>query len=102
MDKLKKYVGYAGLGLVGGFICLFLLVGILAGWDWDRVYNSLAGLDLDKVNVMWTIFLIIPGLGGILAGGTAEKWLSAIVRGFGASFLLYIVYFIVYFSMGYH
>ncbi len=85
-EKLKKYTGYAGLGILGGYIS-FVLVGGLAAGEWDPI---------GVLNIIFTPFLIlILILWGLIGGIIANKWWGALVGGFISSwlFVLFLLWF---------
>ena len=70
MDKLKKYAGYAGWGILGGYFGLFIGLNI----EWERILYLFTNLS-DSLYFHFPIWL-----GGGLVGVIAKrKWVSLIV-----------------------
>ncbi|TES90845.1 MAG: hypothetical protein E3J88_03525 [Anaerolineales bacterium] len=89
MDKeiLKKYAGYAGrfagyagLGLVGGYLATGLMIG-----DFQKPFHSYFRINDDLIYLVLLVFQI---LGGIFGGRFTYIWWGA----FGGGLFLSLVY----------
>ena len=89
---IGKFTGYAGLGLVGGYLGFTLLLIIREG---------VQGIILPIVFYFfwlgwWQMLIIVLSihmLGGILGGVITKKWWGAVIGGFLQTLLAWIIYF---------
>jgi hypothetical protein len=72
-EKLKKWAGYAGWGILGGYLADSLL-GIILWGEWDPI-----GSLVEEFTYLF-VFILIPG--GIVGGVIAKKWWGALAGGF--------------------
>lgn len=84
MDKLKKYAGYAGLGMLGGYLGLFLGFFINFGISFLHSGLKLRYLFYAKPILILTLILV-----GVLGGAITKKWWWAFLVGFIPFFLLF-------------
>jgi hypothetical protein len=91
-EKMKEYVGYSGLGLVGGYIGII----IYFGWSLGQ-WNLLAPINFYKELsfVLLIQFLLNQIIGGFLGFVIIKKWWGAIVGGFVLNWVaIYSAFFI--------
>jgi hypothetical protein len=81
MDTLQRYAGYAVLGLVGGYIAGFLMLGIGEG-NWDPIET------LDFF-IPYFLLTLIAIFGGILGGVITKKWWGLLSEGLFFSLHIY-------------
>lgn len=78
MDILNTYLGYAGLGLLGGYIGVYIIALWFGYWDPFKSLNLYSLLALDHPIIFFeTLFIQI--LGGYL-GGTFKRtgWVAVL------------------------
>ena len=97
-EKLKKYVGYAGLGFLPYYI-----YGLLQFRDLFWIFKYVKVLIIEDFNMGSLIFLIFlftfAPLGGIVGGNKTKKWWGASLGGtigVALAYLLWLMYVIIF------
>jgi hypothetical protein len=78
-ERLKRYAGYSGLGLVGGYIGIIIFFGWSMG-QWDPL--SPIGFYSGLTFVLLIQFLLNQIIGGFLGIILTKKWWGSIIGGF--------------------
>ena len=78
-EKLKKYAGYAGLGLVGGYLSIITFLGWTQG-QW----NPLAPVSFysDLAFILLIQFVLNQIIGGLLGAAVIKKTWGSLIGGF--------------------
>jgi hypothetical protein len=78
-EKLKKYAGYAGLGLVGGYFSIIVYFGWSTG-QWDPLDS--VGFYSGLTFILLLQFILNQFIGGLLGVAIIKKWWGALIGGF--------------------
>jgi hypothetical protein len=78
-EKLIKYAGYAGLGLISGYISVIVYFGWSSG-QWDPL--APVGFYSSLTFILLLQFLFNQFIGGLLGYAIIKKWWGALIGGF--------------------
>ena len=98
-EKLKKRAGYAGLGILGGFISF--LLGFFLGIEsmLESTYGTIFLEPFAYIFIGGPITILVSILGGCIGVAITKKWWGALVGGFFLSglaiFLLFSDYYLL-------
>ena len=90
-EKLKKYAGFAGLGILVGFINF--LLGFILGIE-SMLESGFYTMGLEPlIYIVYggPITILVSILGGCIGGAITKKWWGSLVAGFFLSGLVFFL-----------